>query len=263
MKRSIIALAGVAALVAILALGYGFYHLSWFYKYWTLIGMVIITTIALAMKYNGVKNYLVRVVGELATNNNARWRALFILSVIFTISAILAGFGEPLLVSSSRRARQNLRESVGTNNIATAASLAGNLKRIFWGADTNLAPATITPAFTAPAATRKYPSWIHWKIAIFLWASTFIYAFFAFSDEVKNAWKKAVKTVERRKKLDNIRSRATTTQMPPALTSPATTTTPGAPITAKDLWKHLVKIEVLTEFIEVFIKLVGKRLFGA
>ena len=266
MNRKTLIIAGIAAITAILTIGYGLYYLSWFWKYWIMIGLILAVVTVLAYFNLTVRSWIGRnIVGELLSNNNAWWYAGVVATAIFAIAAMLASFGEPLLVSSSRQAKQNLYETAGSNNIAAAASLTSDLKRIFWG--TNSTPATTATIMAAPTATRKYPSWIWWKITFLLGISTFIDTFFAFSDEVKRAIILAIKRVERRKRLDNIRSSLAATRIipPPVTITPAAgATSPLAePLTAKNLWKHLVQIEVLTEFIEIFIKLLSRRIFNA
>lgn len=218
-----------------------------FWIYWYLILATAIALAILAKKNGCVANYMGVVLAHLKNNNNWRWGALGILTVIFTISAVLAGFGRPLLTSSAKEVKISLAEELDSRPVA-----AGEIQKLWRG--TNGTPTKVV------AIEKKYSSWWHWKVAIMLWLAWLIYTPFAFRDEAMGAIKAAIKAVERRKRLNNIRASSTTTAIvTPTQTAP---TESASVITKSNLFGQLLRVEVLTEALEIFFKLLIKRAGG-
>jgi len=220
------------------------------YIYWiTLLATcVILIIIAIKKPRSFVARCLGRLVGKLRYNNNWRWCAGLLLAVVFTISAILAGFGRPLLTTSAREAKTELLEKIDTNKIATTTS---QFQRLLWG--TNNTPLIFTTDPTHKSTGKKYASWWHWRIAIFCWFATLVYTPFAFADEVAAAFKSILKSLVRKQR--QIRN------------NPAVVTTAAAAQTSKlpsffggHFWK-LLHIEIIGEWVSEFLKLIGIKLF--
>ncbi|KKR91953.1 MAG: hypothetical protein UU95_C0039G0010 [Parcubacteria group bacterium GW2011_GWC2_42_12] len=239
-------IAGLTAIAVVVAAGYIFHQIPWFWKYWTMIGLAVIALGVLTVKHNSTRKYLGMMAGQLCSNNNWRWGALFILAVIFSISAMLAGFGRPLLTSSAKEVRSSITERLDNYPQAKA-----EMRSLFWG--TNSAPSVFTPS---RVIEKKYSSWWHWIWAGFLWFAWVVYTPFAFRDEAMKAIKAAIKAVELRKRLNQIREGS--------VVSAIVTPTPGAPapavaITKADLLKKVFQVQVFWEFLEIFVKLLLKK----
>lgn len=240
-------IAGLITMAVVVAVGYVFYQVPWFWKYWTMIVVAIIALVVLAVKHDGTRNRLGMIAAHLRYNNNWRWVALFFLALILTISAIIAGFGKPVLTSSAKEVKASLTEKL--DNYPQAKS---ELKSLLWG--TNNTPSIFTPA---RVIEKGYSSWWHWKLAILLWLSWVVYTPFAFRDEARRAIIQAVKLVERRKRINQIREGSVAT----AIVTPTQTAQPQPTgvITKANLFKQLLQVEVLTEVLEIFFKLLFKR----
>jgi hypothetical protein len=195
-------------------------------------------------------DYAGYVVGQLLKNNNWRWCALVLLSVVCTISAILAGFGRPILISSAREAKANLVESIGATNVAVGK---GFLSRLMWGTNSSPASASAVSSTTSTTTGKKYASWWHWRIAFLLWFVTFCYTFFAFWDEAKAAFSNVLKSLERKQR--QIRNNPAVVTIAPAAPASKLPSFFGG-----HFWK-LLNIEIVGGWVSEFLKLVGIKLF--
>ena len=226
-----------------------------FWIYWILIVVAIIVLAILACYYAPVRNYLGMVLGRFLSNNNWRWGALGILAVIITISALLAGFGQPILASTAKEVKASVSEKLDNHPAAV-----GEIRKLLWG--TNSAPSVLS---STRVIEKSYSSWWHWKIAILLWSAWLVYTPFAFRDEAMHAIKTALKAVERRKRLNSIRaSSAASAIKPPAQTEPGVSASgqSSGVITKANLWKQIFQAEVVMEFLEIFGKLILRKAAG-
>lgn len=241
---------GLIAMAMVVAVGYVLYQVPWFWKYWTMIIVAIITLVVLAVINNSTRNRLGMIAAHLRHNNNWRWVTLLVLAAILTISAMLAGFGQPLLTNSAKEVKASITERI--DNYPQAKS---EVKSLLWG--TNGVPSMFTPN---KIIEKEYSSWWHWKTAILFWLVWLVYTPFAFRDEAMKAIKAAIKAVERRKRLNQIREGSVaTTIITPTATASAQ---PAGVITKSNLFKQLLQVEVLTGAAEIFFKLLLKRAGG-
>jgi hypothetical protein len=171
-----------------------------------------------------------------------------LLTVAFSISAILAGFGRPLLISSAKEAKADFDDRVGGDNIATINSQLEKL----WRGTNSVPSASPSPMSKTKPPEKSYPSWIWWKIAIFFWLATIIYTPFAFADESKEAMKYALKMLEKKRR--QIRNN-------PAVVLPSGTapTSTAATVFGTGFWR-LLKIDVIAEYIPALIRLIVRKL---
>lgn len=222
------------------------------YLYWiaVFVTAVIIIAVQAFKKGCAVTDYLGMVVGQLISNNNWRWVALFVLAVVFSISAILAGFGRPLLFKSAKEAQADLIERVGSNNVVTITS---QIDRLWRG--TNSVSSAITKAKDKDTE-KSYPGWGKWLWAFFLWITLVIYAPFAFADESKSALKKTLKLLERRNKQIKNSSPTTVAAVPSPSSASASASAPTGDVSLL----RLLKVHVLASYVPEFTKLVAKKL---
>lgn len=193
------------------------------YFYWAAIVLVVLGTAVLAFKNPSVAGWLGKTTGQLTSNNNWRLVAMFIVSMILTVSAILSGFGRPILASSLEEAKTFVYENVAeSNSIETASdklSLAvSNIGKAFGFTNTTAAP----PAKdNDKKAEKRYPSWWHWKLAGLSWICFFVYFPIATREELAAAVKKAWKQLKWKKRVGSIVNQ-------PIVTNPGTSQeTPG------------------------------------
>jgi len=190
---------------------------------WCIYWLAVIATATVVIKVQAFKkgcdarDYVGMIVGQFITNNNWRLTAAFIVSIVLTISAILAGFGRPILNSSLKEAKTFVYENVAeSNKIATASGklnlAVGNIGKAF--GFTNSSPAAPITKTANKETKRRYSSWWHWKLAFLSWACFFIYFPIATREEVAAAAKKAWKQLMRKKRAGLIVNQ-------PAVTNPA------------------------------------------
>lgn len=251
----------LAVLATVFFIGYSVYASTnpWFYGYWCAIAVVIVAVAILSCFSTNVRRWIgYHTVGQLFSNNNSRWYLHLIVAVIISIAAMLNGFGRPILSSSAKELKNTLVEKA-----KEYPSLTHEIKRSLIG--TNNVP-TLFAKSSTPVAKKQYPSWWWWIWAFILWVALVIHAPFAFYDEAIRALKEALKKIERRKRLNNIRASANptapATQAPTAPTAGVSIAPAAETVTVKEIWKKVLQANVLTEAAEIFIKLIFKKWAG-
>jgi hypothetical protein len=120
------------------------------------------------------------ILGRLFIDNNARATGFFILAILFTISALIGGRGEPLLSN----------EIATVSKKVSAIKMPDTFKDFLWRAATNDGEITVkkkapepevkeVKKVTAPEKPAKseifWVSWWHWILAITVWVIALLY----------------------------------------------------------------------------------------
>ena len=234
-KQILLAILALAIVVAI-ACGICLSITPWFWIYWLFLAALATALIFCIIRYEAVANHAGNIAGHLRKNNNWRLGALAILAIVFTISAILAGLGRPLLISSAVETKNVVMEQVERHHPDIRSEMNYILKGKM------VQPTKVTE--------KKYSSWWHWIWTIFLWISTIIYLPFAFIDEAKHALKEAIKIVEKRNKHEAIRTGSASTAVP----------APASRVVFKDSFMRLFSIDILAEYVPIFVSKIMKRI---
>lgn len=196
-----------------------------FWIYWSLIILVLLGITIMAFKNQAVRKHVFLVIAQLTYNNNWRLVALLIVSIVLTISAILAGFGRPISAIAVDEAKTFVYENVAeSNKIASASSqlglAVGNIGKAF--GFTNNTPATTQIDVAKKKVGKRYSSWWHWRLAIFSWACFWVYFPIATREELSAAIKKAWKMLKMKKHARSIINQ-------PAVSAPTTTAETESP----------------------------------
>jgi len=146
-----------------------------FWMYWMLVATVIYGVVMAARYLEVVGNFVGDLIGEICSNNNYRLGALYVLALVFTISAILAGFGEPVLSGSFNEVVKT------TKNASIDNEAVKGLHYVLFGTK-NIASTVDIPT------KNNYSSWAHIFIAIFLWLAAFVYTPIALREEAAAAY---------------------------------------------------------------------------
>ena len=230
--------------------------------YWLSILMAIVVIIIASMFITYIADALGFYLGKLIKDNNYRWYTMVGLSIIFTISAYVAGFGEPVVNKEIIRPGGQLIEE-------TSRPWSEEIS-MRWNGATPAMATSVNPVASSQtkqvSKQKSYHSWYHIKFAILCWIVTFIYMFFAFSDEATEAWSEAIKKVEGMV-IDQSRGMQTVTitladQTPtPATKTPDSKSTDAIETFFQRHLGRLLSLEVIGEFIANFLKTVFKKLF--
>ncbi len=140
-----------------------------FWIYWGAIVGFLLVSIGFFRDYVG------HVVGQLLADNNWRLVTLYILAITFTISALLAGFGEPVLFKEARKVKEEISEEITPK----------------WKQEWNyiLYGERVLPQEQKEIASKEnYSSWWHWKLTVFFWVLALIYTPIALRDEIADAF---------------------------------------------------------------------------
>gem|GEM_PF-5522162 len=229
--------------------------------YWiSILGSVVIVLVG-ATIIDPIADALGFYFAKLIRDNNYRWYTMVVLSVIFSVSAFVAGFGEPLVNKEIIKPGGQLIEE-------TSRPWSEGISMRWNGAT----PAMAISANQAASGQAKqmskqksYHSWYHIKFAIFCWIFTFMYSFFAFFDEAKEAW---LETKEKAKGVafDQSRGMQTVTITLTELTQTPQTTGSKAADSVETFFKRhvgrLLSLEVIGEFLANFIGKAFKKLFN-
>ncbi len=174
---------------------------SWWMVYWlSIIGLiavaVTVVVVAIRRDYRPVVDKAVLALKSLS-DNNVRWLLTWATSVILLVSASLAGFGEPILASSWREARESAAYQNAKAEVKSAVPEEAKTGFNFWKGVAVLASngqkdtLSFTEVKEEDKAVQWYPSWYHWPIFFLSFMAALAYTPIAFFDELKEAIAKA------------------------------------------------------------------------
>jgi hypothetical protein len=212
--------------------------------YWGIIFSVLSLTTVVAIFYEPLRDRYESVLHQLRHNNNWRLGLLFVLAIMFSLSAFIAGFGEPILAKDVReiaaKAEQYFQED---NAVSTTANY------ILFG---KKEPLIEKKEEAAKKEKKEYPTWWHWKAAILFWVLTLIYFPIAIRDEIATAWRRAVEKVEKATEAIMLKKETdVTTQAPEQATA-----TVKARVSKEGIFGGRFTSEVIQEFLaEIGIEL--------
>ncbi|HNW09413.1 MAG TPA: hypothetical protein PKM52_02390 [bacterium] len=174
---------------------------AWWVVYWlSIIGLIAIAVtvvvVAIRRDYRPIVDRAVLIIKALS-DNNIRWLVAWVTSLVLLISAILAGFGEPILVSSWRQARESAAYKNAKAEVKSAVPEEAKTGFNFWKGVAVLASngqkdtLSFTEVKEEDKAVQWYPSWYHWPIFLLSFLAALVYTPVAFFDELKEAIAKA------------------------------------------------------------------------
>lgn len=174
---------------------------GWWAVYWlSIIGLLTAATavvvVAIKRDYRPIVDRAVIVVKALS-DNNVRWLLAWATTLTLLISAILAGFGEPILVSSWREARESAAYKNAKAEAKAAVPDEARDGFNFWKGVAVLVSNGQKDSFSftevkqEEKAAQWYPSWYHWPIFFVSFLAALVYTPVAFFDELKEAIAKA------------------------------------------------------------------------
>ncbi|HNP75477.1 MAG TPA: hypothetical protein PKL09_03930 [bacterium] len=174
---------------------------SWWMVYWlSIIGLiavaVTVVVVAIRRDYRPVVDKAVLALKALS-DNNIRWLLAWATTIVLLVSAILAGFGEPILVSSWREARESATYKNAKAEAKAAVPDEAKEGFNFWKGVAILVSNGQKDSFSftevkeEDKAVQWYPSWWHWPIFFLSILAALAYTPVAFFDELKEAIAKA------------------------------------------------------------------------
>jgi len=218
-----------------------------FWLYWLFVFLVIVGIIVASIINEAVRGYFGKLLAQICSDNNYRSGALFALAIVFTFSAFFAGLGEPILVSSTREFTAPMIESAKSNE-----KLTSEINYLLWG---KKAEEKDESKQKTSSTSQHYHSWWHTIIAIFFWVAAIIYFPISRIDEAKNAWREARRNLRIRRGGNRTGSVST------AIGGSANATGTAQVITLKDSFLRLFSIDILAEFVPLFVSNITKKLF--
>jgi hypothetical protein len=144
-----------------------------FWLYWSAIAFCLVLAIWLSVRSQNFREMLLEMRDALVRKRSSRVHALFALAIILTISACLAGFGQPLFqsswnelsVSSEGESWQKTWDNIwyGTNYTNTQEYKQEFAKKMEERRENK------------KKAEKEYSSWAHTIIALFMWIFAIFY----------------------------------------------------------------------------------------
>lgn len=217
-----------------------------FWIFWIIIIGIIIAGFYFAANWVG------DLLGEIFSNNNYRLGLSYVLAIVLTISAILRGFGEPILWREGKAFLKPISEKTEKVLDEDSGKWRKEINYLLWG-DRNIQPKKVEPPkpetpwwkFWADDDSDEpsYPSWNHWIFALLMWVISWIYTPIALREEVYNGLK-ALVTKKRRQTKSG--------------TAGTTTSTPGG-LSLFQRVKEMVTVDFgLEALYAIFKKITGR-----
>jgi hypothetical protein len=165
------------------------------FVFFLMVGITIIIPIIISMILNRIrpglggpiKTFHAGIVGDILFDNNARATAFFILAILLTISALIGGFGKPLMDDSVDSVVTSVR------NWEPKKLPMPKEGSLLWGVLTRDGEIKITPPVkvengdttaVANKESKHYPSWWWWIVAFGSWLFAIVYLPLSRRDEV-------------------------------------------------------------------------------
>ncbi|HOZ55619.1 MAG TPA: hypothetical protein PLY62_08730 [Bacteroidales bacterium] len=171
-RRALISVIGILSSALVIWESWKVFHSPKpaFCTYWLVVTLVIISLICACIRWSWARQRAVYVAAQITSNNNWCAGAYTLLAAIFIVSAMLAGFGEPLLVMHGKKAVAQIEEK------ATDPKVVEMFSRFWNGTDSpeyqKVYGTTLVDRANAIAqfnkgkeqkheAESEYPSWFH------------------------------------------------------------------------------------------------------